>query len=233
MLHHWRGTAFAPGAKAADFERLMKNFSAYPQRFSPQVVQAKVLAQQEDRAQATMRVRQHHVITVVMDTTYEINYGRLDPGHGYSMENERATYEGLLKLRPNERPFVLTRATYAGGQRYSFTWTGDNSATWNHVRLATQMLLNLGMSGISMVGDDIGGFNGSPSPDLLTSWIEIGAFNPMYRDHTTYGSLPQEVWVHVGQRLCGGYWLRNLEPDCQPWSRQQRAATVVHVLWQL
>ena len=112
------------------------------------------------------------------------------------MENERATYEGLLKLRPNERPFVLTRATYAGGQRYSFTWTGDNSATWNHVRLATQMLLNLGMSGISMVGDDIGGFNGSPSPDLLTSWIEIGAFNPMYRDHTTYGSLPQEVWVH-------------------------------------
>jgi hypothetical protein len=84
MLHHWRGTAFAPGAKAADFERLMRNFNAYPQRFSPQVVQAKVLMQQEDRAQATMRVRQHHVITVVMDTTYEIDYGRLDPEHGYS-----------------------------------------------------------------------------------------------------------------------------------------------------
>lgn len=112
------------------------------------------------------------------------------------MENERATYDGLLKLRPDERPFVLTRATYAGGQRFGFTWTGDNSATWNHLRLATQMLLNLGMSGISMVGDDIGGFNGSPQPDLLTRWIEIGAFNPMFRDHTTLGSLPQEVWVH-------------------------------------
>ena len=56
------------------------------------------------------------------------------------LENARATYEGLLKLRPNERPFVLTRATYAGGQRYGFTWTGDNSATWNHLRLATQMV---------------------------------------------------------------------------------------------
>ena len=112
------------------------------------------------------------------------------------MENERATYEGLLKLRPDERPFVLTRATYAGGQRFGFTWTGDNSSTWNHLRLSTQMLLNLGMSGISMVGDDIGGFNGSPQPDLLTRWIELGAFNPMYRDHTTFGSLPQEVWVH-------------------------------------
>jgi alpha-glucosidase len=112
------------------------------------------------------------------------------------MENERATYDGLLKLRPDERPFVLTRATYAGGQRFGFTWTGDNSATWNHLRLATQMLLNLGISGISFVGDDIGGFNGSPQPDLLTRWIEVGAFNPMFRDHTTLGSLPQEVWVH-------------------------------------
>lgn len=112
------------------------------------------------------------------------------------LENARATYEGLLKLRPDERPFVLTRATFAGGQRYGFTWTGDNSSTWNHLRLATQQLLNLGLSGISFVGDDIGGFNGSPPPDLLTRWIEVGAFNPMYRDHTTKGSLPQEVWVH-------------------------------------
>jgi alpha-glucosidase len=112
------------------------------------------------------------------------------------LENQRATYEGLLKLRPDERPFVLTRATYAGQQRYGFTWTGDNSSTWNHLRLGTQMLLNLGLSGVSMVGDDIGGFNGSPPADLLTRWIEIGAFNPLFRDHTTKGSLPQEVWVH-------------------------------------
>src|SRR4029077_5862819 len=112
------------------------------------------------------------------------------------LENARATYEGLLKLRPNERPFVLTRATFAAGQRYGFTWTGDNSATWNHLRLATQQLLNLGLSGISFVGDDIGGFNGSPPPDLLTRWIEIGAFNPLFRDHSTKGSLMQEVWVH-------------------------------------
>ncbi|MGH9530603.1 MAG: TIM-barrel domain-containing protein [Terriglobales bacterium] len=118
----------------------------------------------------------------------------------FGMENSRATYEGLLKLRPDERPFVLTRATFAGGQRYGFTWTGDNSSTWNHLRLATQQLLNLGLSGISFVGDDIGGFNGSPPPDLLTRWIEIGAFNPMYRDHTTKGSLPQEVWVHGPQQ---------------------------------
>ena len=104
------------------------------------------------------------------------------------MENERATYDGLLKLRPNERPFVVTRATFAGGQRYSFTWTGDNSSTWNQLRLGTQQALNLGLSGISFVGDDVGGFGGSPSPDLLTRWIEIGAFKPLYRDHSTKGA---------------------------------------------
>ncbi len=112
------------------------------------------------------------------------------------LENARATYEGFLKLRPDERPFVLTRATYAGGQRYGFTWTGDNSGTWNHLRLGTQMLMNLGLSGIPFMGDDIGGFGSSPPPDLLTRWIEIGAFNPLYRDHSDKGTLPHEVWVN-------------------------------------
>ena len=84
MLHDWRGTAFAPGATGADFERLMKNFDTYPQRFAPEVIQAKTLTQQGNHFEATMRVRQRHVITVVMDTTYAIDFGRLDAGHGYS-----------------------------------------------------------------------------------------------------------------------------------------------------
>jgi hypothetical protein len=84
LLHDWRGTAFAAGAKGADFERLMKDVSAYPQRFSPQVLSARVLVQQGDHLQIYMRVRQHHVITVVLDSTYDIDFGRLDEQHGYS-----------------------------------------------------------------------------------------------------------------------------------------------------
>ena len=112
------------------------------------------------------------------------------------LENARATYEGMLKLRPNERPFVLTRATYAGGQRYGFTWTGDNAATWNHLRLATQMVLNLGISGIPFVGADVGGFNGSPPSDLITRWVELAAFSPFCRDHAVKGSAPHELWAN-------------------------------------
>ncbi len=85
LLHHWRGTAFAAGATAADFERLMRDFKAYPQNFEPEVLQAETLTQQDDRFQALMRVRQRHVITVVMDTTYDITFGRLDVRHGYSI----------------------------------------------------------------------------------------------------------------------------------------------------
>lgn len=85
LLHHWRGTAFAAGAKAADFERVLRDFNSYPQYFSPQVLQAKVLAQDGDHIQALLRVRQRHVITVVMDTAYDVGFGRLDEQRGYSI----------------------------------------------------------------------------------------------------------------------------------------------------
>jgi hypothetical protein len=84
LLHDWRGTAFAPGAKAADFLRVMKDISAYPQHYAPEVLSARLLSQQDDHLQMTMRVRQKHVITVVLDTTYDARFGQLDAQHGYS-----------------------------------------------------------------------------------------------------------------------------------------------------
>ena len=113
----------------------------------------------------------------------------------FGMENVRATYEGLRKLQADERPFVLTRAAYSGAERYAATWTGDNSSTWNHLKMSTPMLLSMGISGFPLVGDDIGGFVGTPPADLLTRWFEVGAFNPIYRDHTDKGSADQEPWV--------------------------------------
>jgi alpha-glucosidase len=112
----------------------------------------------------------------------------------YGMENSRGTYEGLLKLAPDTRPFVMTRASYAGGHRYAATWTGDNSSTWNHLRQTTPQLLNLGLSGFAMSGADVGGFAGSPQPELLTRWLEVSAFQPIDRDHTAMGTNPQEPW---------------------------------------
>jgi len=112
----------------------------------------------------------------------------------FGMENSRGTFEGVLKLAPDRRPFVMTRASYAGGQRYAATWTGDNSSTWNHLRQTTPQLINLGLSGFGLAGADVGGFAGSPQPELLTKWLEIAAFHPIDRDHTSMGTMPQEPW---------------------------------------
>jgi alpha-glucosidase len=114
----------------------------------------------------------------------------------FGMQNARATYDGLRKLQPDERPFVLTRAAYAGAQRYAATWTGDNLATWNHISMSTPTLLSMGLSGYPLVGDDIGGFGSSPPSDLLTRWYELGAFNPIFRNHAAKGTADHEPWVN-------------------------------------
>ena len=79
LLHDWRGTAFIAGAKAKDFERLMRDFSGYPKTYAPEVLAARVLAHDGDHYQVTMRVRQQHVLTVVMDTAYDVRFGNGDP----------------------------------------------------------------------------------------------------------------------------------------------------------
>lgn len=97
LIHDWRGTAFIPGATPGSFETLMKSFSTYPKLFAPQVMQARILAPHAkpvpDHFTATMRIRQKHVITVVMDTTYDVSYGRLDAQHGYSISRSTNIHE--------------------------------------------------------------------------------------------------------------------------------------------
>jgi hypothetical protein len=115
LLHHWRGTTFAPGARAADFERLMRDFNAYPQHFSPQVLRAKTLTHHDDRFEASMRVRQHHVITVVMDSTYDIDFGHLDVRHGYSISKS-------TQIDEIASPGASTERTLGPKEEHGFLW---------------------------------------------------------------------------------------------------------------
>ncbi len=117
----------------------------------------------------------------------------------YGMQMVRSTYEGLKKLMKNKRPFTITRSGYAGMQRYSSTWTGDNKATWDHLRLAVQMLQRLSMSGVSFAGSDIGGFTGEPDGELYTRWIQAGVFSPFMRVHSAGDTREREPWT-FGER---------------------------------
>jgi alpha-glucosidase len=107
----------------------------------------------------------------------------------------RAAREGLLALRPDERPFVITRAGYAGLQRHAMHWTGDNSSWWEHLWMSMPQLQNLGLSGVAWAGVDVGGFGGDTNGELLARWTEFGVFQPFCRNHTTLGTRHQEPWT--------------------------------------
>ncbi len=113
----------------------------------------------------------------------------------YGMLMARATREGLLLARPNERPFVLTRANHLGGHRYAATWTGDNSSDWYHLDVSIQNVLNLGLSGQPNAGPDIGGFVGANSGEHFARWMGFGALLPFARGHTGTGNPDKEPWV--------------------------------------
>lgn len=112
----------------------------------------------------------------------------------YGLMMSKATYSGLIKLLDGKRPFVLTRAGYAGIQRYAAVWTGDNRSYWEHLAMSMQMMMNLGLSGIPFCGADIGGFGHHATGELLVRWTQMGTFSPYCRNHSLDGTRYQEPW---------------------------------------
>jgi alpha-glucosidase len=118
-----------------------------------------------------------------------------DKNHNvYGMLETAASRQGMLNYRPNARPFVITRATYAGGQRYAAQWTGDNLATWEDLRVSLRTVLSMGVSGLPFAGTDVGGFVGYPSAQLYTRWLEAGVFHPYFWTHTNDPERPLDPW---------------------------------------
>ncbi|MDT0676694.1 TIM-barrel domain-containing protein [Autumnicola musiva] len=114
----------------------------------------------------------------------------------YGLLMVRSSREGIMAANPEKRPFVLSRANFLGGQRYAATWTGDNSATWDNLKMSIPMSLNLSLSGQPFNGPDIGGFTKSPSADLFGNWIALGAYYPFSRNHTSNDTEAQEPWSY-------------------------------------
>ena len=113
------------------------------------------------------------------------------------LEFHKATAIGLIKRNPghNARPFVLSRAFFAGTQRWGAVWTGDNDASWGHLAASTPMLLSIGIVGIPFAGADVGGFFNNPDPQLLVRWYQAGAFQPFFRGHAHLDTKRREPWL--------------------------------------
>lgn len=125
------------------------------------------------------------------DGDRKTNHAEMHNVYGHLMS--KASYEGLMRAE-EKRPFVITRACYAGTQKYATVWTGDNHSLWAHLQMAVPQLLNLGISGFSFAGTDVGGFGSDCTPELLCRWVQVGAFSPLFRNHSSKGTIRQEPW---------------------------------------
>jgi len=137
-----------------------------------------------------------HRIPELLNMSFEGEGGSMRRGRNiYGMQMARATYDGVKKHLKGKRPFNLTRSSYAGIQRYSAVWTGDNIASDEHMLLGVRLVNSLGLTGIPYTGPDVGGFMGEAGVDLFARWISIGAFTPFFRGHSMVNTRDTEPWT--------------------------------------
>lgn len=118
----------------------------------------------------------------------------LEVHNAYANGMNEASRRAYREARPNERPWILSRAGYAGIQRFAGLWTGDNSAEWSHLAQSLPMIAGLGLSGVALAGADVGGFGGDTTGELLTRWYQAAVGYPFLRNHSEARARPQEPW---------------------------------------
>jgi alpha-glucosidase len=112
----------------------------------------------------------------------------------YALWETATLHDALLDAQPILRPFIVSRAGFAGIQRYAANWSGDTDSTWDSLRVQVQVANAMGLSGQNFFGADIGGFLGAPEAELFLRWLQFGAATPFMRNHSI-NSVPQrEPW---------------------------------------
>lgn len=117
----------------------------------------------------------------------------------YGLLNTASTFQGLVQRNPDysKRPFVLTRSYFAGSQKYAWTWTGDNTASWEHLSVSLPMVLTSSVCGMPFTGSDLGGFLKSPDGPLLIRWFQLGSWlYPFFREHCHHKSARREPFMY-------------------------------------
>ncbi|KAF3822164.1 hypothetical protein GH733_007538 [Mirounga leonina] len=139
-------------------------------------------------------------VTMLKDAQHYGGWEHRDVHNIYGFYVHMATADGLvLRSGGLERPFVLSRAFFAGSQRFGAVWTGDNTAEWDHLKISIPMCLSLGLVGLSFCGADVGGFFKNPEPELLVRWYQMGAYQPFFRAHAHLDTGRREPWLLPAQ----------------------------------
>lgn len=191
------GDVWPGGCAFPDFTN--KNVRSWWAGLNVELLQKGVKGIWNDLNEPSILVQPH---TIPKDVLHQSDEGVKSHGE---VHNLYANYEALATLEafrafdPSQRPFILSRAGFAGIQKYAAIWTGDNTSSWDQLLLSIPMFLNLGLSGVPFVGADVGGYAGDCSEELLIRWMQLGAFTPLFRNHSRKETVFQEPWAY-GER---------------------------------
>lgn len=115
LIHDWVGTIFLPRTTTEQVLSLIQDYDHSTRYYSPDVVQSRLLSRQGDNFQVFMRLKKHKVVTVVLDTEYDVHYGRLDASHQYSFS--RST-----RISEIADPGTAAEHAIASGHDHGFMW---------------------------------------------------------------------------------------------------------------
>ena len=106
----------------------------------------------------------------------------------------RAAAEAFEKMAPDRRILLFSRSSFIGAHRWGGVWMGDNFSWWSHLKLHLRMLPSLNMAGFIYCGADVGGFGADTDEELMIRWLQLGAFTPLFRNHSALNTRFQEIW---------------------------------------
>lgn len=135
-------------------------------------------------------------VTMAKDAMHFGGWEHREVHNAYALFNVMGTNKGLLdRGNGKQRPFILTRGFFVGSQRYAAVWTGDNMASWDHLKATIPMLLSLSVAGMTFCGSDVGGFFGNPEPELIVRWYQAATFHTFLRAHAHIDTRRREPWL--------------------------------------
>ncbi|RDW81045.1 glycoside hydrolase family 31 protein [Aspergillus mulundensis] len=139
------------------------------------------------------------VHAVSPNATHVDGYHEYDVHSLYGHMGIRATHQGLTRIAPEKRPFIIGRSTFAGSGKWAGHWGGDNYSRWSSMYFSISQALQFSLFGIPMFGVDTCGFSGNSAEELCNRWMQLSAFFPFYRNHNVLGAISQEPyrWASV------------------------------------
>lgn len=133
--------------------------------------------------------------TMDTDLIHSGGWAEYDTHNLYGAMMSEASRLAMLNRRPNLRPMVITRSTFAGTGRQVGHWLGDNGAEWDYYLTSiTQLLDFTALYQMAYTGSDVCGFSGQTNDNTCARWASLGAFSPFYRNHREVNYPPHEFY---------------------------------------